>query len=229
MEQQKLRNKNPYQDESIEDLLLFLSYKEQYPEEYQHAFVEIHRRYMGFINKACHQICKFFSNNEEFAIDLAGNVLLQACQNAIQFEAAKGLTKTEVDEKFKEWLVIIAKEELKWFTSHNPERKNYSSLDSISLETTTASDDLNGMGMLTQETDTYPITKESVTQVLESLKPRERDIVMTYLTHVHRKNAHLPDEVMEELCSKYGTTSFNVRKIKQRAFDKVRKLNEGKA
>ena len=229
MEQQKSKTKNPYQDESIEDVLLFLSYGDQYPNEYQAAFLEIHRRYIGFINKICHQVCKFFSNSEELAADLAGNVLLYVCQNAIQFEAGKGLTKVEMDKIFKEWLVIIAKGELKRFTSHNPERKNYSSLEGISSEATTSREDLNEVGLLTQEIDTFPITNESVVQALESLKPKERDIIMAYLTHVHRKNAHLPDEIMAELCSKYGTTSFNVRKIKQRAFDKIRKLNEGKA
>lgn len=35
-------------------------------------------------------------------------------------------------------------------------------------------------------------------------------------------NKHLPDEVTKLLCERYGTTSVNLRKIKQRTLEKVK-------
>jgi len=36
-------------------------------------------------------------------------------------------------------------------------------------------------------------------------------------------NKHLPDEVVSELCQRYGTLPDNLRQIKKRSLDKVKK------
>jgi DNA-directed RNA polymerase specialized sigma24 family protein len=220
MEQQKLKGKNPYADESIQSILIALSYRDQYPEEYELAFLALHGRYMKIIYAACSQACKYFSNSSELAQEIAGNVFLIACEKAVEFEPRDG---PDEEAEFKRWLVELVKGQVKLFTAHNPERKSFSSVDELPTEPESLRDELDDRDNL-QETD-YPISKESVREVLESLKPRDRDIVMAYLTHVHRKNAHLPDDVMQNLCLKYGTTSMNVRKIKQRVFTRIREIN----
>ncbi|RDV13329.1 sigma-70 family RNA polymerase sigma factor [Pontibacter diazotrophicus] len=224
MEQQKLKGKNPYAGESIQDILLVISYKDQYPDEYQYAFIEFHQRYMEFIYKACIQACKFFSNPSEFALDLSGNVFLVACERAVEFEPREGYDE---EIELKAWLLKIMGEQLKSFTAHNPERKAFFSVDRLPTEPESEADTLEENDVLQE--DDYPISRESVRDAMESLKTRDKDIVMAYLTHVHRKNAHLPDEIMQGLCSKYNTTSFNVRQVKQRFFKKVRMLNGGNA
>ena len=220
MEQQKLKGKNPYADESVQSILIALSYRDQYPEEYKLAFLALHGRYMKFLYAACRQACKFFSNSSELAQEIAGNVFLIACERAVEFEPREDLDE---EAEFKKWLIELIKMQLKLFTSHNPERKSFSSVDELQTEPEATRDEHDDLDTL-KEAD-YPISKESVREVLESLKPRDRDIVMAYLTHVHRKNAHLPDEVMQDLCIRYGTTSMNVRKIKQRIFKKIREIN----
>ena len=232
MGKQKLSGIDPALEQKLEDLLLYLSYREQFPEEYQAAVIEFHRRYMGIIYKISNNACRFFSNKTEMATEIASNVFVLACEQAVDFPFPKDNAEEIVEKSFKEWLVKIVAVELKRFTSHNPDRKKSFAVDGTFIEGTGMGDnDFEDVSPEPEDNNgsDYPISKESVTQVLELLKPRDKDIIMAYLIHVNRKGAHLPDEIMQGLCSKYGTTSFNIRKIKQRVFDKIRNLNVGKA
>jgi RNA polymerase sigma factor (sigma-70 family) len=71
-------------------------------------------------------------------------------------------------------------------------------------------------------------TPEVLTVLEEVLKTdlteREQEVLrITYQYHVFgRKAQRLPNKVAEELAQRLGTTSENVRKIRQRALDKVR-------
>ena len=56
------------------------------------------------------------------------------------------------------------------------------------------------------------------------IRDRERDVLLTYMMY-QDGNKHLPDEVTKLLCERYGTTSVNLRKIKQRTLEKVKTLS----
>ncbi|PRY13771.1 hypothetical protein CLV24_105141 [Pontibacter ummariensis] len=224
MEQQKLKDKNLYAGEDVQTILLSLSYGDQYPNEYNQAIQELHNRYMEFISNASMLACRFFSNPSELAQDIAGNTFVTACEKAVEFEPRETFDE---EREFKAWLVGIVKEQLKYFTTHNPERQFHSSVGELSIGLS-AGDEQQDDELFVKEDD-YPITKESAREALNSLKPRDKDIVMAYLNHVHRKNAHLPDDIMQDLCLRYKTTPFNVRQVKYRFFKKVRMLNGGKA
>lgn len=56
---------------------------------------------------------------------------------------------------------------------------------------------------------------------LQTLSEKERDVLLTYMMY-QDGNKHLPDEVTKLLCERYGTTSVNLRKIKQRTLEKVK-------
>lgn len=53
------------------------------------------------------------------------------------------------------------------------------------------------------------------------LSEKDQEILLTYMMY-QDGNKHLPDEVLKELCDKYETTSVNLRKIKERALQKVK-------
>lgn len=61
-----------------------------------------------------------------------------------------------------------------------------------------------------------------IDSALEELTEKERDILKTYILFDTDNKKHVPDEVLDELRNRYQTTSANLRKIKSRAFDKVR-------
>jgi DNA-directed RNA polymerase sigma subunit (sigma70/sigma32) len=63
--------------------------------------------------------------------------------------------------------------------------------------------------------------KKALDEALQTLSDKERDILLTYMMY-QEGNKHLPDEVIQVLCDRYETSSINLRKIKQRALEKVR-------
>ena len=60
-----------------------------------------------------------------------------------------------------------------------------------------------------------------LTQALEMLSDREKDILLTYLMY-EDGNKYLPGTVLQELCSRHGITADNARQIKSRAMKKLR-------
>ena len=60
-----------------------------------------------------------------------------------------------------------------------------------------------------------------LTQALEMLSDREKDILLTYLMY-EDGTKYLPGTVLQELCTRHGITADNARQIKSRAMKKLR-------
>ena len=61
---------------------------------------------------------------------------------------------------------------------------------------------------------------------LTMLTDKERDILLTYMQYESNDNKQLPRNILEQLKTKYNTTSANIRQIKFRSLKKVKDFIE---
>lgn len=82
--------------------------------------------------------------------------------------------------------------------------------------------------MVSRDGGTLSIEAQWAGEALESLPVRERTILLATLQHyvVGAENQRLPNGVAEDLARTYQTTPVNIRQIRKRALAKVRKYVE---
>lgn len=81
-----------------------------------------------------------------------------------------------------------------------------------------------------EETDPAQLLhiKNRTIQIFNTLSEKERTVVLTDLEYKKfRKHLYLPDEVNEELANKLGVKKDTVRKIRERAINKIKNAFDG--
>lgn len=58
---------------------------------------------------------------------------------------------------------------------------------------------------------------ELMTDALDTLPEREKEITLTYMEYDTGENKYLPRDAIKTLCAKFNTTAPNLRKIKERS------------
>lgn len=189
---------------SDSELLLLMSYQEEEELEAKLAFDEFRRRYNDILWRACQKVCSYFSQSKELQDIVFNNTLLSIYKsNSYDESKAKVLL----------WIFGIAKNELSLALAEiNSTEKPLSVDESYKLEllTDNKSDE--------QLEESFELCVLS--NAIKTLSEREQEILLTYHQYSDG-NKHLPDIVLERLKEKYQTTSPNIRKIKQRATEKV--------
>ena len=202
MENEKqLKGFDTYSDS---ELLLLMSYQEEDEVEAKLAFDEFRRRYNDILWRACYKVCSYYSQSEELQ-DIVFNNTLLSIYKSNSYDETKG--------NILLWIFGIAKNEL-WLAlaEINSTEKPLSEDESYKLELLTdyKSDE--------QFEDRFEL--KLLSNAINTLPEREQEILLTYHQYSDG-NKHLPDIVLERLKEKYQTTSPNIRKIKQRATEKV--------
>lgn len=192
---------------SDEDLLVVISFREKNEVEAKEAFKIFYDRYKRFLLSLCYKVCQNIEpNGAELAKDVFVNTMMAVYESSNTYNASKSKVAT--------WLSCIAKHEMldllnilnekrigeKQFIPLNEDLAISDTEDNIEIETP---------------------QKKALDEALQTLSDKERDILLTYMMY-QEGNKHLPDEVIQVLCDRYETSSINLRKIKQRALEKVR-------
>ncbi len=211
LQEEKKRAESSYSDE---DLLVLMSYRSENEREAEEAFKEFDSRYKSFIWSLCYYVCKNGPfGGKELAEDVFMQTRTRVYYSAHTYDSSKG--------KIKTWISRIAKNEMNDLLGVLKEKrigeKTFVSLDeALAVVTVDVADEIE-----TPE-------KKLLNTALDSLTEKERDILMTYMLY-QDGNKHLPDEVLEELRKRYQTTSANIRMIKMRTLDKIKKIIEANA
>lgn len=200
--------KQTYTSYSDEDLFVMMSFREENQAEAQESFNVFYDRYKGFLWNLCRYVCQNveYYDSEELAKDVFMNTMMTVYQNSHTYNASKSKVST--------WISNIAKHEMFDLLDVLKEKrigeKTFIPFED-SIEIIDIDDNIN---IETPE-------KKALDEALKSLSEKEKDILFTYTMYKDGKK-HLPDEVMKFLCDRYETTSINLRKIKQRALEKVK-------
>lgn len=76
------------------------------------------------------------------------------------------------------------------------------------------------------EDKSVPKDVELMTDALEALSEREKEVTLTYMEYDTGENKYLPRDVINTLCAKFNTTAPYLRKIKQRSLEFLRNYVE---
>ena len=114
----------------------------------------------------------------------------------------------EHNTKFSTWLSRIAKN-----VAYDIDQDR-SNCDIVFLE---ESCDINENDIVDDEIMPERRDVELMTEGLNALPEREKEIILTYLEYDTGDGKYLPRDINKELCEKFHTTAPNLRKIKQRS------------
>lgn len=78
------------------------------------------------------------------------------------------------------------------------------------------------------EEKTIPKDVALMEEALNSLPPRENEIIRAHLDYETGENKYMPGAVLDYLCNKFNTSRANIRKIKQRSLDFLKKYVESR-
>lgn len=195
--------KQTYISYSDEDLFVMMSFREENEMEAQVAFRVFYDRHKDFLWNLCYRVCQY---DEELAKDVFMNTMMAVYQNSHTYNASKS--------KITTWISNIAKHEMLDLLDVLKEKR-------IGEKTFVSLDDNLVVPDIKDNTNIETPEKKALDEALQTLSEKERDVLLTYMMY-QDGNRHLPGEVTKFLCDRYGTTSVNLRKIKQRTLEKVK-------
>ena len=206
--------------ESIEDIFLMMSMKDEDLELANKAFNEFHRRYSTYLYAIVDKVCSSFISKYGSTLvnDVFSNTLIKVYYNADKLINIDKL-KTELakDKRMKNWLGKIASNEMYSLLRVSKKESEKMIVDGTIIEHSEIEEK-------EYEPNDNPISieRETLEKALKSLKERDREILLIHFLY-EEKGKNMPSNVLDDLCVKYNTTKENIRQIKKRTLDKVKR------
>lgn len=209
-----------FSTETDEDLLVFMTMREEDRGGAQEAFEEFYRRHVHYLHYICRTTYEGVVGKGDI-IDLVQETFWRVYQKA---DTYKPLTSTHVEpsRRVRAWMGTIAANILR-----SKLRRGHSAAQSI--------DDLDGKDQIVLSqpppdcVDQAPgLRLKCLGEALETLSERERDILRMWGLHYKpgEKFQRLPDDVSQWLSATWKTTPENIRQVRKRAVDKIRQYVE---
>jgi len=199
---------------STEELLLYISEKDSDLKMAHSCFTELYHRFSEFLNVALigHAKSKGIFH-KEFTETALMNTFNEIFLKPLNFSYDSKKHNSE-DTAFQAWICTIARNQF------NELLKNslYSSISIGTIET----DCIEDIADVAVGEEFISENRTLLNKALDVLKERDKHILLTcYDYYIEGKNT--PSEVLHYLCEYWGTTPDNVRQIKKRSLDKVKK------
>lgn len=202
-------------NETDEDLMVIISMKD-YPSACNLAFSEFHRRFKKFLFGMAYNITMMLPNSNEIRDAVFQNTLINVYKYSGSFSVDGESDPKKIKRRIHGWLVKIEKRELLALLE---DRQPI--IDPEELNNIYEIDNENSNDAYDQPTYSEVMIEEA----LKLLSKRDQHIFMTYWLYyehgVGSQAKNLPDDVLENLASKYETTLDNIRKIIERSKKKV--------
>lgn len=202
-------------DETDEDLMVIISMKDD-PEACNLAFSEFHRRFKRFLFGMAFKVTSNLPNSNELRDAVFQNTLINVYKYSGSFSVDGESDPEKIKRRIHGWMVKIEKRELIALLEDRQPVIDPEELNKNYENDCEKSDDTN-------DQPTY--NEEMVEEALKLLSERDQHIFMTYWLYYEQgersQAKNLPDEVLEDLASKYETTLINIRKIIERSKKKV--------
>jgi RNA polymerase sigma factor (sigma-70 family) len=212
----------PFAEETDEDLLAYVAMQDEDHVGAEAAFTEFHRRHHRYV----FYVCKRYRGllGEDGVSDLAQETLLRVYQKAHTYDPAKAIGESPT-RRVRAWMGSVVANLVVSLLRQHPEKE----------ELIDDPDDLDKKeyGPLFQSIS--PDEEGAVTprmklflQALSTLSERERDIVIVWAEwcRLGQKFQRLPDDISQELASRYKSTPEGIRQIRKRAKEKIKSYVE---
>jgi RNA polymerase sigma factor (sigma-70 family) len=203
--------------EKLENLFLMMAMKDDDRKKAELAFNEFYSRFSKYlyaiIKKAT--IPFYPTYGDELCDGVFQNTLLTIYEKADKFISIDEINDKSKEKRIKAWLGKIAQTEMYILLRElRPEK------DKICYNT----DYINESDILdTIEDPKLPsFERKLLDSALSYLKERDRAILLTFYQY-EEIGKKMPTNAIEELCEYFNTTPENLRQIKKRSFEKIKK------
>jgi RNA polymerase sigma factor (sigma-70 family) len=205
-------------DLTVEDLLLNISDHETDRAKAETSFSELYWRFSEKLEGSVRGHLKSKGMyNPDLINTIVSNVFNEVFLKPLNFTYDKNQDQSE-ETKFRAWLYRIA-------------RNVFADLMSASIQYTSRNvvgidDDLvERYAEIAIEEEALKGNREMLEKAMSILSERERHILLACYDY-YEEGKNTPSEVLDMLCEYWGTTRENVRQIKKRSLDKVKKQLE---
>ena len=202
------------QTETDEDLLVFMAWKSDHPEEAKSAFAEFYSRHVRYLYATC---------LDAYADDIGHGGVEDLVQETFwrAYEKANTFTPIDGDEdavrkRIRAWLGKIA----------------YRLVLTAARRRTRRVRLVTGEGERVQDRPARTATRRDLTPkeelvrrgLREALNERERQVLESFASYYDAESEHQypPDGLIAELCERLMTTEENIRQIRRRALAKLK-------
>lgn len=220
-----------HKDTAIITLLLLISACEREAEAN-----ELNSAFFNKFNARLYQYCrnvvfKAYGHTYEWefmADEICQETLITAYHQLKEFEFDKNWSNEIADKKIMGWLCKIAYHKMMDYIrdrkDEHEKHEEYKQFIKLGQD--------RGKSLKRIVKNNYD--KVKIDAFFRSLKPLQIDVIMLCVEYdCIGKNGttnkkHLPDEIIKNLCEKYGTNSTNLRKVKERVLSKLEscRINE---
>jgi RNA polymerase sigma factor (sigma-70 family) len=179
------------------------------------------QNYKGYIYKVAIQRCVCFHDPQQFAIDIVQQTFINAFQKIKNFNLSKEPNQEKHEVIIKAWLGRIANN---CFNKEYAKRKNYLFLDDLKIKPEEGHYDIFESLYGVEPIEVPSQFRIKLNEAMKFLTEEQKHILLTYAGEgCINSNQHLSQEAMLSLCKIYDTSSANIRQIKKRTLDKVKK------
>jgi RNA polymerase sigma factor (sigma-70 family) len=209
------------------ELLTWIAQKDRYPEEAESAFTEFYERFSDYLNLAVSKIAsKYRMFGSDFQDAVFNNTFMRVYDRASTFKDGGIRDAKRLNLRIKAWLGKIAQNELLQLLREEKKQKEKTSsvLEVYGAKNNDWEDDFDKEEV--SEEIPLNVNQQLLARALATLKERDRDILLTYYDFFQPDNPtlKLPRKEIQKLSGLYDTTPAHLRKIKQRALEKVIKF-----
>lgn len=205
---------NKLKDEATLRLTELFQDKDSTESQKNNAFHAICYRFKGTVLKRSEIVCKRFGHDITVAEQVT-NATFTAYAKKGGFQIDRASVKN-IDEAFERYLFKIAKNELTNYYRSQQRKKDYPYDGTERIITELPA--LEGMQL--------SLEQSIVVKVIESLKPSQRTVYLTYKQY-EKLGFNLPKKLLEELREHLGGISqTTIRTYKKEAFDKIKSFTD---
>lgn len=181
---------------------------------------EFFERYRDYVYKAACRICSSFPDVEDTAVDITQETFIKAFNNLNSFQLPKLEISEKSDKLIKAWLGKIGNN---IFFSLYEKRKNFEYINEA-YDEIASYDDFDDCQDIEDYNEFNNEFEVKLAKAFEKLSEREQYIILRYANeNCIGSGQHLSQNEIESLCNYYKTNAVNIRQIKKRALDKLKR------
>ena len=197
-------------------LLLYMACCDEDEPRARAAFTVFYNRHKEYLYRVCAGRFGSSMDGAEKAADLVTDTFVRAYESADTFDLDSTLTDDEARRCVRAWIGKIAKNLFLSLHNANADTLLLSEEEGENLDRQCAEE--------TENPETWSENRRLLEEALDTLNEKERIVInFTYAYYkLESENQRLPNHVSQQIAEMIGTKRSTLRKIRQRAIDKIK-------
>jgi len=178
-------------------------------------------RFKGYIYKVAIQRCVSFHDSQELATDVTQQTFINAFRKIKDFDLSKEPNPIKHEVVIKAWLGRIANN---CFNKEYAKRKDHIYLDDLKTKPEESNYDLFESLYGDEPIEIPNEFRSKLREAMKTLNEEQKHVIEIYAGEgCINSTQKLSPEKMNYLCKTFDTSSENIRQIKKRTLDKIKK------